>query len=466
MLPIVGTAAFGFVSTMTFRLAVIAALGLFALSSAEAAAPESWLGPGKVCSPDTMLEDWGGMRTSMAKYGIGFGLQEQTEVWGNLAGGIKQGVAYNGLTTADLCIDLDKGMHWTGARIFSYGFQIWGPGPTRDHVGSLQLISSIEATPSVKLYDLWFEQDLLGGNVSFRFGQGGLDDEFMEADYDTLFINSSFTLPPLIALNLPAGGPAYPLAAPFARLRIKPINGLSLMSGIFTENPAPPGSGDPQQLDLHGTAFRLNDHALSITELAYSPAFLGLPGTYKLGAWYATGPFTDQRRAINGLLLANPVSGGIPLVHPGDYAVYAIANQMLWHRPKNKDQGIGVFLSIQHSPEDRNLNSWFIDGGFNWKAPFPRRPNDTAGIAFTYAGMGSALQQYGRDVLYYTGTGGPYAAAETIVEATYLIQLKSWLSLQPDLQYVINPGAGVPTPQAPMPLKNDLIIGMRFTLNF
>jgi porin len=428
---------------------------------------QTWYGPGDVCSPDTLLGDWGGARTRLDKYGISFGLQEQTEVWSNLAGGIKQGTAYDGLTTASLCIDLDEAVRWPGAKIFTYGFQVWGPGPSRNYVGALQFISSIEATPSTKLYDLWFEQELFAGKVAFRFGQGGVDDEFMAAPYDTLYLNSSFTLPPLIAIDLPAGGPAYPLASPFARLLLSPTNELSLMSAVFTEDPAPPGTGDPQQRDLHGTAFRLDDHALWISELSYSPSFLGdLAGVYKLGIWYATGQFADQRRAVEGLLLANPLSSGMPLTHSGDYAFYAIANQMLWHKPKTEAQGIGVFFQVMHAPEDRNVSSLFVEGGVNWKEPIPGRSHDEAGIGFAYAAIGSALRQFSQDVIDLTGFGTSYAPGELILEATYRLRLTPWFKLQPDLQYVINPGAGIPTAQAPAPLKNALVLGARVTIDF
>lgn len=444
-------------------LLIVAAAG----GNAGLAGARQWLGPNETCASDMLLADWGGLRTALARWGVGFGLQEQAEVWGNLAGGIKQGAAYDGLTAASLCIDLDKAAGWKGARIFSSGYQIWGPGPTGELVGALQLVSSIEATPSTKLFDLWFEQELLGGKLSFRFGQGGLDDEFMAAPYAGLFINSSFTLPPLVALNLPAGGPDYPLAAPFARLLLSPTSEISLMSGVFTEDPAPPGPGNPQQRDLHGTAFRLNDHTLWITELAYSPSLFGeLPGVYKLGMWYATGEFGDQRQASDGLLLADPASSGIPRPHSGDYSFYAIANQMLWKKPNTEAQGVGVFLSVEHAPENRNLNSWFIDGGVNWKGPLPGRSHDQTGIGFVYAGLGSSLRGFSRDVIFFTGLGSPFPQGELVVEATYRLRLTPWFKLQPDLQYVVNPGAGIPTPQAPAPLKNALVIGMRATIDF
>lgn len=62
--------------------------------------------------------------------------------------------------------------------------------------------------------------------------------------------------------------------------------------------------------------------------------------------------------------------------------------------------------------------------------------------------------------------GAVYAASETRVELIYLYQVAPWLTLQPDAQYVINPGANIPTALSPRPLKNDLIIGLRATITF
>jgi len=38
--------------------------------------------------------------------------------------------------------------------------------------------------------------------------------------------------------------------------------------------------------------------------------------------------------------------------------------------------------------------------------------------------------------------------AETAIELTYLIQVNSWLALQPDLQYVIRPNTTTAIPNA------------------
>jgi len=440
-----------------------------AQQQAEPTQPAIWDGPNDVCAPDALLGDWGGLRTRLAEHGIGFGVQNQTELWGNLTGGRKQGVEYDGLATASLCIDLGKAAQWQGATIFASAFQIYGPGPTIPLVGALQLVSNIEATPSAKLYDLWLEQQLFDGKLAVRFGQEGANDEMMLAGNAGLFLNSSFGYPAMLAIDLPSGGPNYPLAAPFVRVNFSPSDEISLVGTVYTADPAPPGAGDPQLRDRHGTAFRLNDHALSFTELWYSPAVLAsqsLPGAYKLGMWFATGPFADPLHDTDGLSLANPASNGIPLTRSGDYAFYAIVNQMLWHKPNTAAEGIGVFLQIMHGPDDRNLSDLFIEGGVNWKGPLAGRSHDQAGIALTYAGIGAAARNLSRDAVFYSGLGTPYAQGEPIIEATYRARLTPWLKVQPDLQYVINPGAGVPTAQNPAPLRNALVVGVRLTVNF
>src|ERR1700719_1755111 len=104
--------------------------------------------------------------------GYKFALQEQSEVWANLLGGGHRGTSYNGLTTASLDVDLDKSLGWKKARFFVSAFDIHGHGPTRSLVGNNQIISNIEATPSLKLYDLWLEQRLFG-TLYLRAGQEG-----------------------------------------------------------------------------------------------------------------------------------------------------------------------------------------------------------------------------------------------------------------------------------------------------
>ncbi|MGH7029410.1 MAG: carbohydrate porin, partial [Stellaceae bacterium] len=336
----------------------------------------------------TLAGDWGGLRTRLENSGVTFALQQQTELWSNAKGGFGQGGAADGLLTASLAVDLDKAVGWRGGKLFASLYQIEGVGPTPLRVGALQDVSSFEATESTKLFDLWFEQELLGGKFSLRFGQEGADDELMLSQYAALYFNASFGFPPLLALDLPSGGPAYPLATPFVRARYQPSGEVTVIGAVYSGDPAPSGAGDPELRDRHGTAFRLNDHTLSFAELWYAPKLLasvGAPATYKLGAWVATGSFADRLHDTIGLSLADPASAGLPLQHASDHGFYAVIDQTLWKTPETGNEEIGAFLLAMLAPADRNLSDLFIAGGIDWKGPIASRPDDTAGLAVSFA---------------------------------------------------------------------------------
>ena len=419
---------------------------------------------------DTLTGDWGGLRTRLDNIGVNLGLQEQSELWGNAAGGLKRDLVFDGLTTASVTINLQKLVGWSGATFFVDAYQIHGRGPSGNLVGNLQIVSNIEATRDTKLYQLWLEQTLLDGHLTIRIGQEGANDQMMITKYGALFLNSSFGFPGLPAADLPSGGPNYPMATPFTRVEYQATEHTTLVGAVFNGDPAPPGTGDPQLRDKGGVAFRLNDHVLAFGELWYAinqdGDAPGLPGTYKLGAWYDTSHFPDQLHDTLGLSLANPSSSGIPRGHSTGFAVYGIIDQMVWREPGTQDQGLGVFLQIMGAPDAFNVSNLFIEGGVNWKGPFVGRESDTFGLGASYLGIGSAKRRLGRDVVFLNGFGSPYRGDETIIEATYLYQVAPWWTLQPDLQVVVNPGANIPSSGSSKPLETAVIAGIRATITF
>lgn len=406
-------------------------------------------------------------RQALKDIGITFSLHERSEVWADVSGGGHQGLSYNGLTIAKLALDLDALFGWSGGQLFTSAFDVHGHGPSRSLVGNQQLVSNIEATPSVKLYDLWLDQSFLDKSLSIRAGQEGANDEMMVSAYGGLFLNSSFGFPGLPAADLPSGGPNYPMATPFARALYSATHQLTIVGAVYTADPAPPGTGDPQIRDRNGTAFRLDDHTLGFGEVWYSPdasTSATLPTVYKLGAWYATGGFADQRLDTTGGLLADPAGSGIALRHSGDWAVYGIVDQKVWTSPDSQDRGVGVFAQIMGGPSDRNLSNLFVEGGMNWFGPFARRSDDVFGLAVAYLGISPAARGYSNDLVAFGRAAAPYASNETVIEATYEAPVTDWLTLQPDLQYVINPNARIPGNFGKAPLPNAVVIGVRATI--
>jgi porin len=424
-----------------------------------------------IWNQDSLTGDWGGLRKTLLADGITPALEEQSEVWDNLTGGFRQGSAYDGLTTASVRLDLAKLAGWSGASFFVSGYQIHGQGPSLLQIGNNQLVSNIEATPDTKLYDLWLEQSLLNGNLVIRLGQEGASDQMMITQYGALYLNSSFGYPALIVANLPDGGPNYPLAAPFVRVQYAPSSRVTLVGAVFSGDPAPAGPGDPDLRDKGGIAFNLHDHALAFAELWYASNQgqhdKGLPATYKLGAWFDSAHLNDRLVDSAGVSLASPPSNGIPHSNAGAWGFYGIVDQLLWQKPgAAKGHGIGAFLLVMGSPSGGSLSNLSVEGGFNWIAPFAGRDNDTLGLAATYLQISPAVRQYGRELVTYTGTGFRYAGNETVLELTYLAQVTPWLALQPDMQVVFNPNAGIPSPLSAVPLKNDVVVGIHATVTF
>jgi porin len=271
----------------------------------------------------------------------------------------------------------------------------------------------------------------------------------------------------MAAAVLPSGGPNYPLATPFVRVQYNATDNITLLGGVYNGDPAPPGTGDPQIRDRNGTAFRLDDHTLAIGEIQYQPdpdASPNLPTIYRLGGWYSSSSFADQRFDTMGGLLASPTSNGIPQPHTGDWALYGTIDQTIWRRSGTKDQGIGVFLQVMGGPSDRNISNFFAAAGMNWLAPFPDRPNDIFGFAVSYLGISPAARALSRDLVTFGYGVASYASNETVLELTYQAPITNWLTLQPDIQYVINPNAGIPGTFSIHPLPNALAIGTRLTI--
>ena len=418
----------------------------------------------------TLTGDWAGVRTQLETVGIKLSVQEESEVWANLTGGLRTGTAANGLLHASLTVDLARTLRWSSTTFFVDAFQIHGRGPSTKLVENQQLLSNIEATPSTKLYNLWIESQLFGDRLSVRIGQEGANDEMMLAPSAALFLNSSLGFPDWLAQNLPSGGPNYPLATPMVRAQLKLTDWLTLVGAAFNGDPAGPGPGDPQERNSSGTAFRLQDPVLAFAELWYAvgqePQARVLPGIYKIGAFYHAGVFEDQARDILGRSLADPTGSGIARRYRGNYAIYGIIDQMLWRVPGTKDQGLSAFVLVIAGPDERNRENVYLEGGISGKGLIAGRRNDMFGLAIAHARTSNALRRLGAETATITGTPNNVRHHETVVEVTYLYQIAPWWSVQPDLQGVFNPGAALPSSLHIPPRKNSLAVGARTKIDF
>ncbi len=411
---------------------------------------------------DRLLGDLGGLRTRLEDRGVTLGVQEQSEVFGNVTGGIRTGAIYEGATLLALGIDTEKLVSFPGGKLNVSAYQIHGRGLSASNLGNLNVISGIEAPKSSRLFELWYEQSLADGKVTVRIGQQAVDQEFITSQYGALFLNAGFGWPTLPALDLPSGGPAYPLATPGVRLKVLPTGQVSVLAGVYNGDPSDNGAG---------TSFRLNKGVFVIGEAQYAlnggENAAGLPGVYKIGGWYNSNDFADQGFGYDGLSLADPGSAGAPRLRRNNWSVYAVADQLVYREPGTKDQGVGLFARAMGAPGDRNLVNFFLNAGATYKGIVPGRVNDTLGLGIGYARVSDTASQLDSDIARPSGSAFPIRRSETVLELTYQAVVAPWLTVQPDFQYVFNPGGGVPNPQAPTRAVGDAaVLGLRATIVF
>ncbi len=418
-----------------------------------------------------LFGDAGGLRPALARYGVSLGLTEQSEVLDNVTGGTRRGTVYEGVTSMGFGLDTEKAFGLVGGTFNATAFQFHGRGLTANDVPTLAALTGAEQTVrSFKLFEIWYEQVLLDKKLAIRVGQQSADQEFITTEYGGLFLNSGYGFPTLAADDLPSGGPAYPLATPAVRVKIVPNESLAVLVGVFNGNPAGPGLGDPQKRDGGGTSFRLNDGTFAIAELQYGihqgDNASGLPGTYKLGAWYNSLPFADQRVSFTGQSLADPANTAAARARRNNYSVYAVADQLVWKNPGATDGGVAVFARAMGAPPDRNLVDVFVQGGITYKAPFAGRENDTVGLAVSWAHISQNVAKLDTDTIAFTGKVMPVRRSETQVELTYQAQLAAWLQLQPDFQYVFNPGGGLLNATTGRRVGDAAVLGMLANVTF
>jgi Carbohydrate-selective porin len=237
------------------------------------------------------------------------------------------------------------------------------------------------------------------------------------------------------------------MGIPGIRLALTPVNWLSYQVAVFQGNPF------AQNVNRHGFRWDLSasNGYFSVHELNFrlnqGSESSGLPGTFKMGGWFDTNPNANSAQ-------------------PWNYGFYFVADQMLYRVPDSvapvtdnrgqqataaspTNKGLGIFSHLGFSPQSSSFIDFYMDGGLTYKGVIPTRDNDVLGVAVAYGHLSTNPQD---------NEEGSNPGYEIGLEATYQIELASWLSFQPDLQYVIHPSG--------TKIANALVLGARTTFSF
>ena len=359
-------------------------------------------------SRDTLTGNWWGLRGNLDSRGITPSVTLLQAASENFSGGIRTNrIDWRYRLDVSLTLDTQRLFGWKGGTAFVDFMAHGGQNPANDLVGALQAISAIDQNPATRLDQIWYRQNLLDGNLWFKLGRIDTTYDFDNIRDAQAFLNGSFGFSPSIFVF-----PSYPFSAWGGEVLWHPVPNVTLHGGLFdgnTENTVPDvASTNPNVVENPYGILALAEESLS-----WRISSRDLGGIFTLGQWYHTGTF--QRYSGSSV--------------QGAEGFYAYLDQTLWTFAHTKGQTasrIGSFLQYAWANDQLTEIDQNISGGLHWRGPIPGRPDDNTGIAATWAHLSPYAQT-------------PYNY-ELAIEGFYTAQVTPWLSIQPDLQYIIHPG--------------------------
>ena len=335
-------------------------------------------------------------------------------------------------------LDTSKMGWWDNGRLFVYGQNLSGRPLSKDDVGDVQLFSNLDSTISdtgrpnfATIAEYWYEHLLLEDKFRLKIGKQDANVDFALCDLGGDFVNSSFGLPPMIPM------PTFPSQslgiAGFLNLTDKLVLGMAIYDGSLPSGP----TGVRWGFDTLG-----HNGAISLAQLEWKPA-LGadgqLPTTIRTGVWH----HSDRNVWVE--LSDNPN----PVTFCQNYGTWTTADQMIWKESDSSDddQGLGIFGQFGWAPGDRNLIQEYWGGGAVYKGLLPGRDSDLIGFGIASAMFSSGIRTQN------AAANVEMTRTETSYELFYKYQHSKFISLQPDMQFISNPGGLY---------KDALVGGLRF----
>lgn len=356
------------------------------------------------------------------------------DLWRNASGGIERGESY--LDSLDLTgsLDAERAFGWRGVKFHGHVQYNNGAEFSGRWVGDTQAVSNIEGVGTWRLYEFWTEIAFGRGDAAqqtVRFGLYDLNSEFDSIDAAGLFLNSSHGIGPEYAQSGLNGPSIFPVTSLALRLRRESGNGYWQVAAL---DAVPGRRDDPTRsgLDLSGT-----EGALLAAEWGFSR---GRASKVAVGAWSYTAAFDTLDES-------DPLTGD-PLRARGNRGVYALADFAVFESDARR---VDAFARVGLAESRFNGVADYAGAGLVVSAPLRGRPDDQFGIAFASAGAGADLRRSS------AALGAPLERRETSVEITYRMAAADWLTLQPNVQYVSNPGFEPG-------LRNAWVLGLRMEL--
>ena len=359
------------------------------------------------------------------------------ELWNNSQGGLRQGTVYMYNADGRLDVDTDKAFGWTGGHFTIEGFYESANSLGNQYVGAVDQQSPIDSACCAmwRLYQVFYDQTW--GNTDLRLGIYDLETEFSVTKPMSLFLSKNLTWNTALDQSgtMPQNGLIGPGNYPYTPLALRIRQTFSpewSVQAVIADG----ASDNPNHPAQNGVYFSSQYGVLGMGEVDYTPSS---HTKVMAGMW-----------GLTSKLPANvPNPDGSPRSVWGETGGYIGGATRLYSAGGRR--GLDGFVTLGISSQQSTNVAHSLNGGLVYTGLFDARPSDKAGVSFNVnANPGSYRQgqnAQGLGVRFY----------ETSFEATYRAKICSWLTVQPDIQYIIQPYYD-PT------RKNALVVGLHFEI--
>jgi porin len=354
------------------------------------------------------------------------------DTWHVPRGGLAQGTANIGKFDVSFQLDGDRAFNLP-LTLFARALYDDGGAVSSSLTGDAQTVSNIEAIQAARLFELWSEWNA-GGNESLRVGLYDFNSEFDSNGTGSLFINASHGIGKDISQSGRGGPSIFPVSSFGARVRWVVVPGWAMQMAVLDGVP-----GDPDRPKRTTVRFGRDDGALLAAEVNRAGERLS---KIALGSWYYTGHFDRFATQFD--------APDADLRTRGSSGVYTLAEMRLYRESPESDRGLAAFVRAGLADADVNRFGRYVGAGLVYTGVLG--DDDQVGLALAHATNGGAYRQE-----QFLG-GIATDAAETNVELTWKFGVTSWLTLQPDVQYILSPNTD-PT------LDDALAVGLRFEMS-
>ena len=427
---------------------------------------------------DYATMNWFGARDLLATNGINISLNYLSNLAGNVTGGKSRGFTYCDNFTLDLEFHSEQLLGYKGGTLSVIMLNRDGNNLSARNIGNQFTVQQVYGGSTTVFYGLTYEQRFCDDKISFKFGRMAAGDDFASSPLYWLYMNNGIDGNPQ---SLPVNGSfsTYPWSVWGARLRAKTSSETEAMVGVYQVTPQ---ASIPY---MHGLNWNINpnDGAMVIGQYGWAPEFFksaasslpaphdgkvvvvssksdeknftpsidaiasetphGLPGHYWMGGYYSTWTY--------------PQFGSSPGQQGGQvgaYGLYWHFDQMLYRMSPTKDTGLTAWSAFILCPQQNTAKVPFqYNGGLVYTGMIPCRPRDLSIFGVIYGNFSSNYAQANQ------ATAGGYATYELVYELGYRINMTKFAYIQPDAQWVINPG-GTGT------IPNALVLGAQIGVTF